>query len=68
MGNENKVVINEELIRKLIILISILGVVILLMIYAIMRLQMSYICFYNTCEIMEFNNFVRFRLPYFVVN
>lgn len=65
---ENKVVINEELIKKAIILMVVLAVLILLMLFAILRMQLSNVCFINLKETMEFNHFVRFRLPYFIFN
>ena len=72
MENENKVVISEELVRKSIILMAILGLVILLMQFAIIRLQMldlyldSVMSSYK--ETMELQNFIRFKLPYFNFN
>jgi len=72
MENENKVVISEELVRKSIILMAILGLVILLMQFAIIRLQMSDLYLDSVMssykETMELQNFIRFKLPYFNFN
>ena len=72
MENENKVVISEELVRKSIILLAILGLVILLMQFAIIRLQMSDLYLDSVMssykETMELQNFIRFKLPYFNFN
>lgn len=67
---ENKVMINEETIRKLIIVMIILSFVTLLMLFMIIRLQLLGLYFdsFNYKEVMEFNHFVRFRLPYFRFN
>ena len=70
--NENKVLISEELVRKSIILLAILGLVILLMQFAIIRLQMSDLYLDSVMssykETMELQNFIRFKLPYFRFN
>lgn len=72
MENENKVVISEELVRKSIILMAILGLVILLMQFAIIRLQMSDLYLDSVMssykETMKLQNFIRFKLPYFNFN
>ena len=72
MENESKVMISEELIRKSIILLAILGLVILLMQFAIIRLQMSDLYLDSVMssykETMELQNFIRFKLPYFRFN
>jgi len=72
MENENKVVISEELVRKSIILMAILGLLILLMQFAIIRLQMSDLYLDSVMssykETMELQNFIRFKLPYFNFN
>lgn len=72
MENENKVLISEELVRKSIILLAILGLVILLMQFAIIRLQMSDLYLDSVMssykETMELQNFIRFKLPYFRFN
>ena len=72
MENENKVLISEELVRKSIILLAILGLVILLMQFAIIRLQMSDLYLDSVMssykETMELQNFIRFKLPYFNFN
>ena len=72
MENESKVVISEELVRKSIILMAILGLVILLMQFAIIRLQMSDLYLDSVMssykETMELQNFIRFKLPYFRFN
>ena len=72
MENESKVVISEELVRKSIILMAILGLVILLMQFAIIRLQMSDLYLDSVVssykETMELQNFIRFKLPYFRFN
>ena len=72
MENENKVVISEELVRKSIILMAILGLLILLMQFAIIRLQISDLYLDSVVssykETMELQNFIRFKLPYFNFN
>ena len=72
MENENKVLISEELVRKSIILMAILGLLILLMQFAIIRLQMSDLYLDSVVSIyketMELQNFIRFKLPYFNFN
>ena len=72
MENESKVMISEELIRKSIILMAVLGLVILLMQFAIIRLQMSDLYLDSVVssykETMELQNFIRFKLPYFRFN
>jgi len=72
MENENKVLISEELVRKSIILMAILGLVILLMQFAIIRLQMSDLYLDSVVSIyketMELQNFIRLKLPYFRFN
>lgn len=72
MENENKVLISEELVRKSIILMAILGLVILLLQFAIIRLQMSDLYLDSVVssykETMELQNFIRFKLPYFRFN
>ena len=72
MENENKVLISEELVRKSIILMAILGLVILLIQFAIIRLQMSDLYLDSVMssykETMELQNFIRFKLPYFRFN
>ena len=72
MENENKVLISEELVRKSIILLAILGLVILLMQFAIIRLQISDLYLDSVVssykETMELQNFIRFKLPYFNFN
>jgi len=72
MGNESKVMISEELIRKSIILMAVLGLVILLMQFAIIRLQMSDLYLDSVVSIyketMELQNFIRLKLPYFRFN
>ena len=72
MENENKVLISEELVRKSIILMAILGLLILLMQFAIIRLQISDLYLDSVVssykETMELQNFIRFKLPYFRFN
>ena len=72
MGNESKVMISEELIRKSVILMAVLGLVILLMQFAIIRLQMSDLYLDSVVSIyketMELQNFIRLKLPYFRFN
>ena len=72
MENENKVLISEELVRKSIILMAILGLLILLMQFAIIRLQISDLYLDSVVssykEAMELQNFIRFKLPYFNFN
>jgi len=72
MENENKVLISEELVRKSIILMAILGLLILLMQFAIIRLQISDLYLDSVVssykETMELQNFIRFKLPYFNFN
>jgi len=72
MENENKVLISEELVRKSIILMAVLGLVILLMQFAIIRLQMSDLYLDSVVSIyketMELQNFIRLKLPYFRFN
>ena len=72
MENENKIVISEELVRKSIILMAILGLVILLMQFAIIRLQMSDLYLDSVMssykETMELQRFIGFKLPYFNFN
>jgi len=65
---ENKVVISEDLIKKVIILMVVLAILMLLMLFSILRIQLSNLCFDSLKETMEFNHFVRFRLPYFMFN
>ena len=72
MENENKVLISEELVRKSIILMAILGLLILLMQFAIIRLQISDLYLDSVVssykETMELQNFIRLKLPYFRFN
>ena len=72
MENEKNVVISEELVRKSIILMAVLGLVILLLLFAIIKLQLSdlYLCNCGSVykDTMEIQRIIRYKLPYYNFN